>query len=150
MLKGFRNSWWVHLPGIIAIAAMVAAMMMRRPWPSRAPVHFDFRFATDRWGSPREAIVFPFLAATSLMAGMLMSAIWSRREEGRKRFNLVLPLVTLPVGTVAGLHLWYWWNLPTLARTGTAPAAWVWLGISGAIIVTCCLLLESFRKAIPD
>jgi hypothetical protein len=140
----------VHLPGIIAIAAMIAVTMMRRPWPDRAPVHFNFRFETDGWGSPSQAMIFPFLAATDLMAGMLVSAIWSRREEGRKRFNLVLPIVMLPVGSVAGLHLWYWWNLPTLARTGNAPAAWVWLGISAAIVTTGGLFLERLRKPISD
>jgi hypothetical protein len=149
MMKGFRNSWWVHWPGVIAITLMVAVMAARRPWPGRAPVHFNFRFESNRWGSPSQAAIFPFLAASDLIAGILLSAIWSGHEEGRKRFNLVLPVVTLPLGAVAGLHLWYWWNLPTLAEKGNAPLPWVWLGIAAAVVAAGSLLLERRRRPMP-
>ena len=149
MIKALKSSWWVHLPGMLAIVVMVALMAARRPWPSRAPVHFDFQFQPDRWGSPWEAAVFPVLALGVSLSGIWATTMWVRQEKGRKRFNLILPLVTAPLGMIAGVHLWFWSNLPLLARTGRAPGGWWWAGICALIVCAASVSLEIFRKPIP-
>jgi hypothetical protein len=118
MIRALKSSWWLHIPGMLAIAAMVALMAARRPWPSRAPVHFDFYWNADRWGSPWESSIFPVLAIGILLAAIWSSTVWATREDGLKRFNLTLPLVVAPLGGMMGVHFWYWWNLPQLAGAG--------------------------------
>ena len=51
---------------------------------------------------------------------------------------------------LAGVHCWYWWNLPELARTGYALGGWWSAGICGVILCASSVTLEIFRKAIPD
>jgi hypothetical protein len=150
MIKAFRSSWWVHLPGLLAIALMLALMASRRPWPSRVPVHFDSNFQPNRWGPPWQDAIFPVIATGILLSGIWASAMWSSQEKGRKRFNLILPLVTAPLGAIAGIHFWFWSNLPTLARTGYAPRGWWWVGICALIVCATSILLEILRKPFPD
>ena len=149
MIRALKSSWWVHLPGSLAIAFMLGLMAARRPWPSRVPVHFDFHFNPDRWGSPWEFAVFPVLAIGVLLSGIWASTMWVRQEKGRKRFNLLLPLLTVPLGAIAGVHFWFWTNLPVLAQTGHAAGGWWWAGICAAGVCAISLLLEIFRKPIP-
>jgi hypothetical protein len=144
-----RSSWWVHLPGTMAIASMIAVMAYRRPWPSRAPVHFNLHFTPDRWGSPWNFAVFPLLVGMILMSQMIASAAWKRHEEGRKRFNLALLLTAAPLGAIVGIHWWYWANLPQLAETGRADHAWGWVWISASILVLVTILLEIVRDGPP-
>jgi len=147
VIGGVRNSWWVHLPGIVAVVAMIALMAARRPWPARAPVHFDMHWNADRWGPPWECALFPALGATIVVSGMTVSAVWASQEKGKKRFNLTLPLLVAPLGAVTGVHLWYWWNLAQLAGTGHAAGAWTCVWICAAIVLAGSAILETFRKA---
>ena len=149
MVKALKSTWWVHLPGLLAIAFMLAIMDIRRPWPSRVPVHFNFNFKPDRWGSPWEIAVFPVLATGILLSGMWASTMWARHEKGKKRFNLILPLVTAPLGVIAGIHLWLWSNLALLARTGYAAGGWWWAATCAFIVATASILLEILRKPMP-
>jgi hypothetical protein len=149
MIRALKSSWWLHIPGMLAIAAMVALMAARRPWPSRAPVHFDFYWNADRWGSPWESSIFPVLAIGILLAAIWSSTVWATREDGLKRFNLTLPLVVAPLGGMMGVHFWYWWNLPQLAGAGHAPGGWWWVGTCAAIVCAASTTLEIFRKPLP-
>jgi len=149
MIRAIRSTWWVNVPGLLAIAAMVALMAARRPWPRRVPVHFDFYFHSDRWGSPWEIAVFPVLAGMIVLSGLIGSTIWAQHENGKKRFNLTLPLLATPLGAIAGVHFWYWWNVSALASGGNAGGAWAWVGIAAVIIGSSSAMLESFRRAMP-
>lgn len=144
--EGFKSSWWVHLPGILAVAAMIAVMAINRPWPPRTPAHFDLNWNVDRWSSPWTSAAFPILATIILFAGMLGSAIWSRHEEGRKRFNVTLLLIAAPLGAITGVHMWYWQNLPQLAATGRAPHPWGWVWTCAITLAATTVILETFRK----
>jgi hypothetical protein len=144
-----KSSWSLHLPGIVALALMIGLMAYRRPWPTQAPVHFDLHWNSDRFGSPWEAAIFPVLVALILVSEIAASLLWVRHEEGRKKFNLTLPLMATGLGAIAGMHLWYWWNLSELAATGRAPHPWAWLWIAAAIVAITTILLEKLRKPSP-
>ena len=146
MVAGFRNSWWVHLASLFAIILMIALMFARLPWPSRVPAHFDIHWRVDRWGSPWESAIFPPLAMVMLVAGLVCSAAWSAREEGRKRFNITLPLIAIPLGAIVGLHGWFWWNLAKVAASGYAPHPWIWMGIGAIMVALATIVLEYLRK----
>jgi hypothetical protein len=150
MFRFLKSSWWVHLPGLLAVAAMLSLMLAQRPWPMRAPVHFNFFWKSDRWGSPWDFSMFPILAIGISLSSIWSSAMWSKHEKGRKRFNLTLPLMVTPLGALAGVHSWYWWNLPELAQTGYAPGGWWWAAICAVILCAASVTLEIFRKPIPD
>jgi hypothetical protein len=146
MMRALKSSLWVHLPGMIAVAAMVALTAARRPWPARAPVHFDMHWNADRWGPPWECAMFPALGIIILVSGITVSAIWAGQEKGKKRFNVTLPLLVAPLGAVTGVHLWYWWNLAELAGAGHAAGAWGWVWICAGIVLAASAILEIFRK----
>jgi hypothetical protein len=141
-----RSSWWVHLPGTVAIASMIAVTAYRRPWPLRAPIHFDLHWNANRWGSPWAFAIFPLLAAIILISQIIVSAMWKKHEDGRKRFNLTLPLMAAPLGAMTGVHLWYWTNLPALASTGRAAHPWEWVWACTFILVSSTILIELLRR----
>jgi hypothetical protein len=141
-----RSFWWVNLPGAVTIASMIAVTVYCRPWPPRAPVHFDLHWNVDRWGSPSAFAIFPLLAGIVLISQIIVSTVWKRHEEGRKRFNLTLPLMAAPLGAIAGVHFWYWTNLPALASTGRAPHPWAWVWLGAFALVSCTILLELLRS----
>jgi hypothetical protein len=150
MIRSLKSSLLVHAPGFLALIGMLALMAAERPWPARAPVHFDFQFHSDHWGSPWQLIAFPILVLAMSFSGIVLSTLWSMREDGRKRFNLALPLVVAALGAVAGVHFWYWSNLRELAHTGQADHPWRWVFSFAAVVCAASITLEIFRRAIPD
>jgi hypothetical protein len=145
MMQIRKYSWTVYAPGLVLVAAMIVLTIIRRPWPASVPAHFNFRWQVDRWGSPVEATVFIPIVAVITATGMFSSTMWARHEQGRKRFNPSVPVTALPLGAVAGIHLWYWWNLQSLAKTGAAPYPWLWVGIFAGSSLCACLILEKWR-----
>jgi hypothetical protein len=141
-----KSYWWVNLPGITAIALMIAITAHHEPWPARAPVHFDFHWQANRWGSPWVCAFFPLLAAMILIAQIIASALWARHDEAHERFNFTLPLMAAALGAIAGIHFWYWTNLSQLAATGHAGHPWEWLWLSTLAIAGTTAILESARK----
>jgi len=144
-----RSSFRIHFFELLVIALMLAAMAARWPWPARVPVHFDARWNANRWGSPWEISVFPALATGVFFSGLWASTIWARQENGRKRFNLVLPLIAAPFGAMAGVHFWFWWNLTQLAQTSHAPGGWIWVISCAAIVCAVEIPMEIKRRPIP-
>ena len=124
MKTALKNSWWVQLPSMVLLVALLVIPAARRPWPQRVPVHFDAAWHADRWGSPWEGMVFVLVAPIPLSAGLFVNALWVRQERGRKRFNFAVPLVALPLGFLAGIGCWYWWHIHQLAQAGGAAGVW--------------------------
>lgn len=147
MQAASKKCWSVYLPALLLIAAMIALTLMRRPWPASVPVHFNLRFQPDRWGSPWEATIFIPIVALITASGILSSFMWTRHEEGRKRFNPSVPFTALPLGAVAGIHFWYWCNLLALAQTGFAPHPWLWVAIVAFLNFGASLFLEKRRSS---
>jgi hypothetical protein len=140
-----KSVWWALLPGIATLALMVLLMLYRRPWPDRAPVHFDLHWNSDRFGSPWEAGIFPILVAMILISEFAASVLWVKHQEGTMRFNLLLPLMSVALGAIAGMHFWYWWNLSELAATGQAAHPWVWLWAGAMVVAVATSALEKGR-----
>lgn len=126
MKSGFKHSWWIHGPSMAVLAAMVVLPIMRRPWPTAVPVHFDGHWQINRWGSPWELLVLVPIAMLPLGISVAMSAAWSRYEQGRKRFNWIAVLIAFPLGLMGGISCWMWWNIGELAQGHRAPHPWVW------------------------
>jgi hypothetical protein len=143
---GWKSLMPALVPGVVVLGLMIALMAYRRPWPAQAPVHFDLHWNSDRMGSPWEAGIFPVLVALILCSEIGVTVLWMRHDEGPKRFNLVLPLMSLSLGAIAGLHLWYWWNLSELAETGHAKHPWVWLFASAGAVMVAAIVLERVRQ----
>ncbi len=150
MMSGFRNSWWVHLASLLAIVLMIALMVGRLPWPSEVPAHFDIHWRVDRWGSPWESAVLLLPAILMLVGGFVSSAAWAVREEGRKRFNITLPLIAAPMGAIAGLHGWFWCNLAEVAASGQAPHPWIWMWVGCIFVALATMVLEYLRKPMVE
>jgi hypothetical protein len=150
MNSPLRSSFRIHFFELLIILLMFVVMAARWPWAARVPVHFDARWNANRWGSPWEISVFPILAIGVFFSGLWASTLWLRQENGRKRFNLVLPLIAAPFGAIAGVHFWFWWNLTQLARTSRAPGGWIWVISCAAIVCAVEIPMEIKRQAIPE
>ena len=146
MKSGLKHSWWINLPSIAILVAMIVLPIMRRPWPAVVPVHFDGHWQVNRWGSPWELMVMLSIALLPLGISVVLSAVWVRYEQGRKRFNWIAVLIAAALGLSGGISCWMWWNIHRLAESAAAPHPWVWAIVFAVADAVLTGLLEWVRR----
>ena len=146
MKSGLKHSWWINAPSIAVLIAMAVLAIMRRPWPALVPVHSDGHRQVNRWGSPWELMVMLPISLLPLGISVVLSAVWVRYEQGRKRFNWIAVLIAAALGLSGGISCWMWWNIGRLAESAAAPHPWVWAIVFAVADAVLTGLLEWVRQ----
>jgi hypothetical protein len=147
MTKRFKNPWWVELPGVACVVAVVTRAMLSPALPERVPVHFGVDGTPDRWGPAWElwiAAIVPILFMVALT--WVIDELWARQET-KKAFNWIAAMVAAMTGAFTGISVTTW----GIAFERTPVLRLPWGLVLGLASATCAVrvvleLVRPFRS----
>ncbi|MCL6613689.1 MAG: DUF1648 domain-containing protein [Firmicutes bacterium] len=148
MRRRLFHPWWVDLPGLVIIGALIAKLLALPPLPSRLAIHFDFASRPDGWGPAWTALIAMFLSlGVVFFSGVALNELWTRQERS-KHFNwfaLLLPPFLAFLAAVFWQIMDYW----AAGSSGRLTLAWPWLVAAAAATALASAALELVRPFIP-
>jgi hypothetical protein len=145
---------WTHIPALAALIYFIVRLVLDRPLPARAAIHFNWQGQPDSYGSPWLGFGITIgLSVFFIVISTFLDEIWARQEKV-KIFNWLSLFDDIVVGMLVGISLG---NLAFItAGVDQFHLPWAYLGWTAGITTIMALAFEWLRpfrsngQAVPD